>query len=161
MKGSTAQKNGFTVIEVVLVLAIAGLIFLMIFVALPALNRSQRDAQRRDDMMLFLKKVKDYQTNNRGALPDSPDKWKSIITDYIGGNFVDPNGSDYDLSVADCNGGTNGCSNQIDNNSPFSNTIKIYKAATCDGEDAKPANNIRKIAIQYKLEGGGVYCGNS
>ena len=40
------SKKGFTIIEVVLVLAIGGLIFLMVFIALPALQRSQRDAQR-------------------------------------------------------------------------------------------------------------------
>ena len=39
------QKQGFTIIEVVLVLAIAALIFLMVFMALPALQRSQRDTQ--------------------------------------------------------------------------------------------------------------------
>ena len=38
------NKKGFTIIEVVLVLAIAGLIFLMVFVALPALQRGQRDS---------------------------------------------------------------------------------------------------------------------
>ena len=37
------NKKGFTIIEVVLVLAIAGLIFAMVFIALPALQRSQRD----------------------------------------------------------------------------------------------------------------------
>ena len=42
--------EGFTIIEVVLVLAIAGLIFLMVFLALPALQRSQRDTQRKNDM---------------------------------------------------------------------------------------------------------------
>ena len=36
-------KQGFTIIEVVLVLAIAGLIFLAIFITLPALQRAQRD----------------------------------------------------------------------------------------------------------------------
>ena len=41
------DKNGFTIIEVVLVLAIAGLIFLMVFIALPALQRSQRDTQKK------------------------------------------------------------------------------------------------------------------
>jgi hypothetical protein cdiviTM7_02704 len=40
------QKNGFTIIEVVLVLAVAGLIFLMVFLALPALQRSQRDTRK-------------------------------------------------------------------------------------------------------------------
>ena len=33
------RKNGFTIIEVVLVLAIGGLIFLMVFIALPALQQ--------------------------------------------------------------------------------------------------------------------------
>lgn len=42
--------EGFTIIEVVLVLAIAGLIFLMVFLALPALQRSQRDTQRKNDI---------------------------------------------------------------------------------------------------------------
>lgn len=43
------SKKGFTIIEVVLVLAIAGLIFLMVFIALPALQRSQRDQARKND----------------------------------------------------------------------------------------------------------------
>ena len=37
------KDRGFTIIEVVLVLAIAALIFLMVFIALPALQASQRD----------------------------------------------------------------------------------------------------------------------
>ena len=41
------QTKGFTIIEVALVLAIAGLIFLIVFIALPALQRSQRDNARR------------------------------------------------------------------------------------------------------------------
>lgn len=63
-------KYGFTIIEVVLVLAIAGLIFAMTFIALPNLWASQRDAQRRNDMTTFMSTLKSYQSNNsRGALP--------------------------------------------------------------------------------------------
>ncbi|MBS7346123.1 MAG: type II secretion system protein [Candidatus Sacchiramonaceae bacterium] len=51
---SSSHKNAFTIIEVVLVLAIAGLIFLMVFIALPALQRNQRDAQRRSDLSRVL-----------------------------------------------------------------------------------------------------------
>ena len=43
------NKKGFTIIEVVLVLAIAGLIFAMVFIALPALQRSQHDQSRKND----------------------------------------------------------------------------------------------------------------
>lgn len=65
------SKSGFTIIEVVLVLAIAGLIFLMVFLALPALQRSQRDTQRRNDMARFASQVVQYQTNNRGKVPNT------------------------------------------------------------------------------------------
>lgn len=58
------SKEGFTIIEVVLVLAIAGLIFLMVFVALPALQRSQRDTQRRNDMSRVDTSLVQWQTNH-------------------------------------------------------------------------------------------------
>lgn len=62
-------KKGFTIIEVVLVLAIAGLIFLMVFIALPALQRSQRNTRRRQDMARILSALNDYQANNNGQMP--------------------------------------------------------------------------------------------
>lgn len=51
-KNQNLAKKGFTIIEVVLVLAIAGLIFLMVFLALPVLQRSQRDTQRKQDVAM-------------------------------------------------------------------------------------------------------------
>ena len=78
-KHNTNSKEGFTIIEVVLVLAIAGLIFLMVFVALPALQRSQRDTQRRNDMSRVDTSLVQYQTNNSSAannLPEGPSFWK-------------------------------------------------------------------------------------
>lgn len=62
------QKKGFTIIEVVLVLAIAGLIFLMVFIALPALQRSQRDQARKNDVSVVASAVNTYKSNNRGSL---------------------------------------------------------------------------------------------
>lgn len=63
------ERGGFTIIEVVLVLAIAGLIFLMVFIALPALQRAQRDTQRRTQMANLQTAITQYQTNNNGKLP--------------------------------------------------------------------------------------------
>ena len=65
------NKKGFTIIEVVLVLAIAGLIFLMVFIALPALQRSQRNTRRRQDMARILSAFNDYSSNNNGKLPST------------------------------------------------------------------------------------------
>ncbi len=68
-KKNDSDLGGFTIIEVVLVLAIAGLIFLMVFIALPALQRAQRDTQRRDDLAKVSTALTQYQTNNNGRLP--------------------------------------------------------------------------------------------
>lgn len=63
------NKRGFTIIEVVLVLAIAGLIFLMVFIALPALQRSQRNSQRQNDVNRVATALVEYQKHNSGKLP--------------------------------------------------------------------------------------------
>ena len=61
--------RGFTIIEVVLVLAVAGLIFLMIFLALPALQRSQRDIARKQDYSTIAAAIQAYKANNKGEFP--------------------------------------------------------------------------------------------
>ena len=68
LKHKTNAK-GFTIIEVVLVLAIAGLIFLMVFIALPALQRNQRDTARKNDVSTVASAVTTYTSNNRGTFP--------------------------------------------------------------------------------------------
>ena len=58
--------EGFTFFEVVLVLAIAGLIFLMVFLALPALQRAQRDTQRKQDVAMVVTALHNWKANNKG-----------------------------------------------------------------------------------------------
>ncbi len=72
--------RGFTVIEVVLVLAIAGLIFLMVFLALPALQRSQRDTQRKNDARNLLAAIIEFQSHNKGQKPfnDGNNAWTKL-----------------------------------------------------------------------------------
>lgn len=69
LKQNINSKKGFTIIEVVLVLAIAGLIFLMVFIAFPALQRSQRDTQRTDDMARVQAALMNWQNNHSNNLP--------------------------------------------------------------------------------------------
>jgi prepilin-type N-terminal cleavage/methylation domain-containing protein len=45
-----SNNKGFTIIEVMIVLAIAGLILLIVFLAVPALQRSSRNTQRKSDV---------------------------------------------------------------------------------------------------------------
>lgn len=73
------NKNGFTIIEVVLVLAIAALIFLMIFVALPALQRGQANTARKNDMSTIAAAVNTYRTNTNGSLPTTYAQMDSYV----------------------------------------------------------------------------------
>jgi prepilin-type N-terminal cleavage/methylation domain-containing protein len=68
-KQSKDQK-GFTIIEVLIVLAIAGLILLIVFLAVPALQRNSRNTQRKNDVAAVLAAVSEFSNNNAGALPN-------------------------------------------------------------------------------------------
>ena len=81
LKPTTNQtKKGFTIIEVVLVLAIAGLIFLIVFIALPALQRNQRDTQRKNDLATFASALQNYAANNRGRYPSTSGSTGGLVT---------------------------------------------------------------------------------
>jgi prepilin-type N-terminal cleavage/methylation domain-containing protein len=97
---SQNNKKGFTIIEVVLVLAIAGLIFLMVFIALPALQRSQRNTQRKNDLSRFVTAATQYQSNNGNKLPSRDYEWNFTFANrYIKAGsddqFADPDGETY------------------------------------------------------------------
>ena len=153
MNVQTNNQKGFTIIEVVLVLAIAGLIFLMVFIALPALQRSQRDTQRRQDLARVVTQVNSYQSNNRGAVPGDANL-TSFRDNYLkagGDEFKDPSGPDYvvrPLSV-----GANVTGEAGDGSIFYTRNAKCgTDGAVVGGEGAN------KIAVRMMLEGGGVAC---
>jgi prepilin-type N-terminal cleavage/methylation domain-containing protein len=63
------SNRGFTIIEVMIVLAIAGLILLIVFLAVPALQRSARNTQRKNDAAAVAAGVANFIADNGGALP--------------------------------------------------------------------------------------------
>lgn len=165
-----SQKNGFTIIEVVLVLAIAGLIFLMVFVALPALQRSQRDTQRRDDMARFLSQLSQRQANNRNRVPSTLSEWNNFITQYLEANndtFTDPNGTDYTVAaLCTSSNATGACApDSALTWEENKNNIYVYASAKCSSDNSENVewlnDSSNQIAIRYKLEGAGTYCGNN
>lgn len=172
-KLNTKSKKGFTIIEVVLVLAIAGLIFLMVFVALPALQRSQRDTQRRDDMARVATAINQYQTNNGGKLPNSTTDPTNadgtagdFIDKYMGGKaeFVDPSGENYTITFTKTlTDGKGAAKNTLKADDTNGNgfRVMVYTKAKCDGETAVSSPNTRDYAIVYNLEGSGTYCSDS
>lgn len=159
MKTGTNNQKGFTIIEVVLVLAIAALIFLMVFVAYPALSRGQRDSQRKADLGRLTTAVNNYSSNNRGALPSA---WNTtFITQYMttdGDSFIDPSGGDtgedyYQLTAR----GEEVPTGSFQENQ---NTIYYTVGYKCDGDDGASvtAAGSRNVAFRMVLEGGGTIC---
>ncbi len=66
---STKLKRGFTLIEIVIVLAIAALIMVVVFLAVQGAQRGQRDQQRKDLAARALSKFEEYKGNNNGSVP--------------------------------------------------------------------------------------------
>lgn len=65
------RSEGFTIIEVMIVLAIAGLIILIVLLAVPALNRSSRNTSIKNDASAITAAISDFRSNNDGQMPDT------------------------------------------------------------------------------------------
>lgn len=152
MKTHNQDKKGFTIIEVVLVLAIAGLIFLIVFLAVPALQRSQRDTQRRNDLGRFMSQVTNYQSNNNGVVP----------TEVGIGNFVNSYLVIDDDQFGDPTTGstyvTTSPANVSETPAGGSGKIYYFTSAKCNGESAASTSGNRTVAAVVGLEGGGSFC---
>lgn len=156
------KKEGFTIIEVVLVLAIAGLIFLMVFIALPALQRNQRDTARKTDVSTVASAYTTYTNNNRGQAPTDV-ATIDVTTAYAStdnafkkylGDLSD--NSDTVTVKAYVTGATN----------PIAATdgqIIVIKQAKCGtAENTVVSGTKRQVAVGTLLEGGGaMFCQDS
>ena len=174
------NKKGFTIIEVVLVLAIAGLIFLMVFIALPALQRSQRNTRRRQDMARILSAFNDYQSNNNGSVPDSS-KITDFMDRYVGDSSSDqrkdPDGTNYTMiyhefgsdmghARTECYYDGSSCAahgSHPSAESSVTHNVHYWPGGECSGTEGtiKKTDGGHNVAIAYYLEGGAIYCGDN
>ena len=152
---SDKKKNGFTIIEVVLVLAIAGLIFLMVFIALPALQANQRDTSRKNDVGIVMTAIASYSSNNRGSLPP--------IGTAIGGT----GNTAFSSYVSNLSANTTKVvvsGPQPSAFTPADGEIDIVNGAICGSTANIPSQGTsRQSAVIVKLESGGgaYYCQNN
>jgi prepilin-type N-terminal cleavage/methylation domain-containing protein len=68
-KHKLTKNQGFTIIETMIVLAIAALILLIVFLAVPALQRSARNTSRKNDAGNIAAAINTWADNNNGTLP--------------------------------------------------------------------------------------------
>lgn len=146
------NKKGFTIIEVVLVLAIAGLIFLMVFIALPALQRNQRDQARRADVGTVASAYTTYMNNNRGNSPnngtiESDDFGKSGTGISAFARYIDSLSSNTTSVVISAA--------PTGNPTVEDGQIRLYKNSKCgDTEGTVVSGTARQTALLTKLESG-------
>lgn len=171
MNSVTAEnKKGFTIIEVVLVLAIAALIFLMVFIALPALQRNQRDTARKTIVGKVASAITSFQSNNRGRLPARTGTTATADAIAIG-RYIDANpamtgwgaptgniDNQYTLQAI-----SNAAIPAAPGNNSTEDIVYYVPQAECNGTNgaASAVTSTRKAAVMTILENGnysGYFC---
>lgn len=149
------SSKGFTIIEVVLVLAIAGLIFLMVFIALPALQRGQRDAQRKSDLTRVTVQLSSYTNSSRGAIPANDTQLGTFISGFLDGGVV--NGQDASNVAGDeyVDPAEGNYKVLFEPAAISAGEIGYYPRYTCDvsaSNGVKQTSSQRQYALTVKLE---------
>ncbi len=148
-RNGQSRPAGFTIIEVLIVLAIAGLILLVVFLAVPALQRNARNTTRREDTGNLLSAVTEYVANNGGTLPAVQATLGSGSTATLGAagtNTVPISLGYYDAANISTIAYVAGQTTTTD-------TAKIIKGAVCSGTTYASGSS-RSVVIIFTLEGG-------
>lgn len=154
------KKKGFTIIEVVVVLAIAGLIFGIVFWALPNLQKSNRDSSRRTVASNVLANLDQYASNNNGQYPAEGTEFETFLTQFFTDGIADPLAGDYGSAEApiDYHGGG---SESVDDGDGDTYRMLYGTSARCEtGVVGSMEDGVgsRAVAIAVELEQGIGYC---
>lgn len=144
-------NKGFTIIEVLIVLAIVGLIMLIVFLAVPNLQRNARNTTIKNDVQLVLGGVGEFQGANSGKLPTA------VATDPVSGEVRYTRNASNPTSIK-VQGTTTVRSSA---NAPAAATpplgeIQVSLGWKCSGGPANaPAPSPRAVASIYTIETSG------
>lgn len=150
------NERGFTIIEVVLVLAIAGLIFLIVFLALPQLQQSRRDSQRRSDAGRILAAVESWAANHNGSYPAKATVNDAWLTTNVGGSMVDPSGNPSSTTTENYTVAASGVASSAITTGQVYYGIGEVCSTTADGTTAGTSTT-RDVAVAVGLENG-IFC---
>lgn len=151
------KEGGFTIIEVLIVLAIAGLIMLIVFLAVPALQRNSRNTQRKNDVSALLSGMAESVNNNSGTLPAAAANLGSGGT----GTITGASGNNVDVKL----GYYTADNVSITATVPASNTsteekVIIVEKAKCNGNVAVAGPSRGYVAL-YTVEKSSQQCQES
>lgn len=141
------SDQGFTIIEVMIVLAIAGLILLIVFLAIPALQRNSRNTQRKNDASKVASLISEYESNNNGSTPQGV----AFVTPTA--NYVDATAEKF--SILDNSANVTAVTNTgAAITAPTLDKVVVVASATCNGN--VPSSTVaskRSLVVYYYLEG--------
>lgn len=147
------KEKGFTIIEVMIVLAIAALILVVVLVAIPQLQRNQRNQARQSMTARIVTEINNYAGNNNGNYP-TLDKWGDFVDRYLSDNNAYEDPLTGDNIAADPE---DPAVDLIDDEYEAGTASYHDENALCDGESIQDGES-RNFAFQVQLEGGAVYC---
>lgn len=162
MQTKLKNRQGFTIIEVMIVLAIAGLIMLIVFLAVPALQRSSRNTSRKNDASRLATSVSSFVSNANGTLPcestgsvtAAPDDATTVLND-AGKLGQLTFSSSLCSTTASATAGTflitGAAPNPNAELTPTDNAVVVFLGATCSGSYATPGST-RQAALIYPIE---------
>ena len=148
-KRKAAGTGGFTIIEVMIVLAIAGLIMLIVFLAVPSLQRNSRNTQRRNDVAALLGAVSEYSDNNAGVLPGGVTLVGSSAYFCAAAPCTAANGTPANLGFY--NSGTVNLLAAVPASVPNTDTMDVLKGFSCNG-NAPVAASARSVVAYFSVE---------
>lgn len=131
------KEGGFTIIEVLIVLAIAGLIMLIVFLAVPALQRNARNTTNKNDASSVVGGINEYVSNNDGSFPTAVTGTGTVLISGTGGTTTNAkvNGSTAVSTVA---------------NAPTSITTGVVQVVV--GKNCAGTASPRAAAVYYAVE---------
>lgn len=157
--GQTKKEKGFTIIEVLIVLAIAGLILLVVFLAVPALQRNARNTQRSTDAGNILSAVSEYVGNNNGQLPAvgaTSGSGNALTIGASTSNTIPVTLGYYQASAVTITDNSSGnLANPED-----TDVIRIVRGASCHPTNVgdAQAGSARAVVVLYTLESNSQQC---
>ncbi len=148
MTNSLKKNNkGFTIIEVLIVLAIAGLILLIVFLAVPALQRNSRNTQRKNDAARVLSIISEYQSNNGGKIPSRSTMSGSTATLDQGASTATTTVEVSQFDTVTVQGTVPTPVNE--------STVYVITGATCSGNTPQTGKSSRNYVAYYNIETSG------
>ena len=159
-----SKTEGFTIIEVMIVLAIAGLILLIVFLAVPALQRNSRNTQRKNDVAAILAAASEFLNNNNGLLPNGATAWTNtgglvtIQSGAVGTSSTQAHVGYYNIGTGTANGdvdhvaaGTTTAAGTLNSNTK--DYVIVSTGTECTGTASTPAST-RSFTAVYEIENG-------